>query len=79
MHVPYRIKLIPGGDVVLKAAEDAGALGATISGSGSTLIAFATEKEEDIMNAMVNAFRTQGLESTGRILKCCNHGAQIIE
>ena len=79
LHVPYRIRLIPGGNVVLKAAEDAGALGATISGSGSTLIAFATKNEEAIMNAMVNAFRAQGIESTGRILKCCNHGAQSIE
>ena len=79
LHVPYRIRLIPGGKVVLKAAEDAGALGATISGSGSTLIAFATKNEEAIMNAMVNAFRAQGIESTGRILKCCNHGAQSIE
>ncbi len=78
LHVPYRIKLIPGGKDVLCAAEDAGALGATISGSGSTLIAFATEKEEVIMNAMIDAFAAVGIASEGHILKCCNCGAQII-
>lgn len=79
LHVPYRLRLIPGGDVVLKAAEDAGALGATISGSGSTLIAFATSNEKQIMEAMIQAFRTQGIESEGHILKACNHGAAIVE
>ena len=78
LHVPYRIGLIPGGESVLKAAVAAGALGATISGSGSTLIAFATEREEEIMKAMVDAFAAAGLASEGHILKCWNHGAQII-
>ena len=78
LHVPYRIGLIPGGESVLKAAVAAGALGATISGSGSTLIAFATEREEEIMKAMVDAFAAAGLASEGHILKCWNHGAQLI-
>ncbi len=79
LHVPYRIRLIPGGEMVLKAAEQAGALGATISGSGSTLIAFATANEKEIMAAMIDAFQAHGVESEGHILTCCNHGAQIIE
>lgn len=79
LHVPYRIRLIPSGDVVLKAAEKAGALGATISGSGSTLIAFALDHEEAIMKAMVDTFRSHGIESTGHILKCCNHGAEFVK
>lgn len=79
LHVPYRIRLIPSGDMVLKAATKAGALGATISGSGSTLIAFALDHEEDIMKAMMDTFRSHGIESTGHILKCCNHGAEFVE
>lgn len=78
LHVPYRIGLIPGGEAVLQAAEQAGALGATISGSGSTLIAFATEREEAIMNAMIGEFKAHGIASEGHILKCWNEGAQII-
>ena len=79
LHVPYRIRLIPSGDMVLKAATKAGALGATISGSGSTLIAFALDHEEDIMKAMMDTLRSHGIESTGHILKCCNHGAEFVE
>ena len=78
LHVPYRIGLIPGGESVLKAAEDAGALGATISGSGSTLIAFAVENEQAIMEAMMNEFKIRGIDSEGHILKCWNKGAQIL-
>lgn len=79
LHVPYRIRLIPAGDMVLKSAVAAGALGATISGSGSTLIAFATGHEEEIMSAMIQTFRYHGIESEGHILKCCNHGAMFVE
>lgn len=79
LHVPYRIRLIPSGDLVLQAAMEAGALGATISGSGSTLIAFATEHENEIMNAMVGCFNDHGIAATGHVLKCSNEGAQIVE
>jgi len=41
LHVPYRLPLIPGGAPALAAAVEAGAWGATISGSGSALIALA--------------------------------------
>ncbi|MCH4178256.1 MAG: homoserine kinase [Megasphaera sp.] len=78
LHVPYRIRLIPGGEEVLKAAVNAGAVGATISGSGSTLLAFATHNEQRIMEAMIHCFKDHGLESTGHILKCTNEGAKII-
>lgn len=79
LHVPYRIRLIPGGEQVLNAATEAGALGATISGSGSTLIAFATSNEVQIMDAMIEAFQSHGVEAEGHILKCCNHGARFVE
>lgn len=78
LHVPYRIRLIPSGDLVIQAAMEAGALGATISGSGSTLIAFATEKEGEIMDAMVSCFNDHGIAATGHLLKCSNEGAKII-
>ncbi|KMO87017.1 serine kinase [Megasphaera cerevisiae DSM 20462] len=78
LHVPYRIRLIPGGSDVLQAAVNAGALGATISGSGSTLIAFAAGQEDHIMHAMIHAFSAHGVEAEGHILKCSNEGARII-
>ena len=78
LHVPYRLSLIPSGDLVLKKAVEAGALGATISGSGSTLIAFATGNEAAIMEAMINCFNDHGIEATGHVLKCSNEGAKLI-
>ena len=39
LHVPYRLPMIPGGAEVLAAAVAAGAYAATVSGSGSGLIA----------------------------------------
>jgi len=41
VHVPYRRKLIPVYDAVVQSAIDAGAFGATLSGSGSTIVALA--------------------------------------
>ncbi len=39
LHQPYRKQLIPGFEEIKKAAEDCGAFGLVISGSGSTLLA----------------------------------------
>jgi homoserine kinase len=41
VHVPYRRELVPGYDSVVGAAISAGAFGATLSGSGSTIVAVA--------------------------------------
>ncbi len=78
LHVPYRIKLIPGGEAVLVAAREAGAVGATISGSGSTLIAFVTDDGKAVMTAMVQAFEAQGIASSAYVLKCCHTGAALV-
>ena len=41
VHVPFRRQLLPGYDSVVGAAITAGAFGATLSGSGSTIVAVA--------------------------------------
>ena len=79
LHVPYRIRLIPHGQDVLDAATAAGALGSTISGSGSTLIAFATEREKEIEEAMISTFAGYDIYSFGHILKADNQGATYVE
>jgi homoserine kinase len=79
LHVPYRIKLIPAGAYVLQAAVEAGAVGATISGSGSSLVAFATHSGEQVLQAMVAAFAAHGIEAHGHVLHCCVHGAQLVD
>ncbi|MGQ0815439.1 MAG: homoserine kinase [Gemmatimonadota bacterium] len=57
LHVPYRIGMIPGGAPALDAAIAAGAWAATISGSGSGMIAAcARGSEEPVRAAMAAAF-----------------------
>jgi len=57
LHVPHRIGMIPGGCDAIAAAMRAGAWAATISGSGSGLIAVCARGEEaDIVAAMSKAF-----------------------
>lgn len=57
LHVPYRMPLIAGAADVIRAAAEAGAWGATISGSGSGLIALcAADTGDDVLDAMRAAF-----------------------
>ena len=57
LHVPYRIGMIPGGSEAIEAARKAGAWAATISGSGSGLIAVCPRGAEDaVLAAMANVF-----------------------
>ncbi|HEX6965531.1 MAG TPA: homoserine kinase [Gemmatimonadaceae bacterium] len=62
LHVPYRRALIAGYDAVTGAAIDAGAFGATLSGSGSTLVAVsAREDARAVEDAMTAAWRAIGI------------------
>jgi homoserine kinase len=61
LHVPYRLPMIPGGDQVLAAALSAGAHAATISGSGSGLIAACPRGAE---NAVCEAMRAAFEDAT---------------
>ena len=61
IHAPYRLALIPGGEAVLRAATDAGAWGATVSGSGSGMLAVAAHDRIDhVALAMAAAFADAG-------------------
>jgi homoserine kinase len=58
LHVPFRRGLIEGYDAVTRAARRAGAFGATLSGSGSTILAIApVESAENVAAQMVEAWR----------------------
>ncbi|HUF51844.1 MAG TPA: homoserine kinase [Longimicrobiales bacterium] len=77
LHVPYRLPLIPGARAVMAAARRAGAWGATISGSGSGLIA-ACERgsEEAVLQAMVGAFELAKQHADGFVAHPDTHGVQ---
>ncbi len=69
IHVPYRLPLIPGASEVLANAKEAGAFGATISGSGPTMIAFTSrDQAEQVGEAMKKGFVSAGVASRIEIL-----------
>jgi len=55
LHVPYRRSLVDGYDLVARAARRAGAFGATLSGSGSTVLAIAPVERADAVGAQMVA------------------------
>jgi homoserine kinase len=62
LHVPYRRHLVPGYTDVVSAACAAGASGATLSGSGSTMLAISSHDDvEGVARAMRKAFADRGV------------------
>jgi homoserine kinase len=76
LHQPFRKKLIPFLDKVIGAAESAGALGAFLSGSGSTICAITLRAPEKIAAAMLAAAASPGARSI--ITTADNSGARLI-
>lgn len=61
LAVPYRREMIPGFDAAVTAGMAAGAYGVTISGAGSSLLAFGPKtKAKAIAKAMADAFTKVG-------------------
>ena len=76
LHQPYRQKLVPGIERCLRLRQD-GLLGAAISGSGSSVIAFATRNEEAIGEALKEIFAEEGVRSEIRTTSADNQGAWV--
>jgi len=81
LHVPYRLPLIPGGESALRAAWKAGAYAATISGSGSGLIAVCPpDVEFEVNDAMRAAFEhATSTEAIAFVATPDLNGAQYID
>jgi homoserine kinase len=76
LHQPFRKKLIPFLDDVINAAESAGALGAFLSGSGSTICAITLRSPEKIARAMLAAADSPGARTV--ITTADNRGARVL-
>lgn len=69
LHVPYRRAQIYGYDAVVRAAREAGALGATLSGAGSAILAIAPrDRGPDVATALLCAWRSKGV--TAELIRC---------
>src|SRR2546423_289911 len=76
LHQPFRKKLIPFLDDVIAAAESAGALGAFLSGSGSTICAITLRSPEKIACAMLAAADSPAARTL--ITTADNRGARVL-
>jgi homoserine kinase len=62
LHMPHRRRLVRGYDAVAAAAVEAGAIGATLSGAGSSILAMSrAEKAEAVGAAMAHAWQLTGV------------------
>ncbi len=76
LHQPYRKKLIPFLPRVIAAAEKASALGAFLSGSGSTITALTLHSPKKIAAAMLRA--TESTSAHTLITRADNRGARLV-
>ena len=78
LHQPYRTHLIPGLEDVIEAALANGAYGASLSGSGPTVLAFAPEtRAPRITPAMQAAFEARGITAQSWTLDIDLAGARV--
>lgn len=79
LHEPYRLPGIPGAAEALAAGRSAGALGAWLSGSGSSLISMVNERDAgEVSDAMSESLRASGTVHQMRVLRGDNRGVEII-
>lgn len=80
LHQPYRRSLVPGMEQVLTAAEEAGAYGAALCGSGPSVLAVAPpERAEAVGHRMVGAFEATGSKARYLQVQVDESGATAIE
>ncbi|MEW6298352.1 MAG: homoserine kinase [Thermodesulfobacteriota bacterium] len=77
LHQPYRASLVPGLADVLAAARQAGALGAALSGSGPSVVAFAATDPHRVARAMAATFAASGVTCRTVVTRACRRGATV--
>jgi homoserine kinase len=73
LHQPYRSRLIPGLESCLDVKHPA-LLGVFLSGAGSSVLAFARERETEIAELLVAGFRRHGIATQTLFLQAENRG-----
>lgn len=79
MHQPFRKDLVPGMEEVLNEGLKKGALGATLSGAGPTLVAFINDlnKAESIGGSMTQKWQEFKVKSVYKVLRVATDAAKV--
>jgi homoserine kinase len=80
LHEPYRAEAYPQLPILVAAARDAGALGACLSGAGSTIIAFTDSATvaTALETALTAAAARSDLPGRARTVELRNEGARVV-
>ena len=78
LHQPYRLPLFPAMKLLFKAAQDAGALGVFLSGSGSAVLALTQGREMTVAYEMAEAARQAGVPGRLQITQPALQGAHEV-
>jgi len=78
LHQPARAKVFPPMEAIFRAARQAGALGVFLSGGGSAILALASQREEEIAQAMAAAAAGEGASGHTIVTAPSNAGAQVV-
>jgi homoserine kinase len=81
LHEPFRVPHFPQLPALVAAARDAGALGASLSGAGSTVIALAGDEAAARRAADAMASAAAGLDLAGRatVVRPVADGARVVQ
>ena len=79
LHQPYREPLFPAMKPLIRAALDAGALGAFLSGSGSTVLALTQGREMTVAYEMAEAAKQAGVAGRVHITRPTVQGAHLVD
>jgi len=77
LHQPYRKSLIPNFNKVIQYAYESGAVGASLSGAGSTMLALALDNFDKIGQAMVSAFSEADINAKYLVLDVDTEGTKV--
>lgn len=77
LHQPARANLLPALFPTIKAAVEAGAHGAALSGSGAAILALATERLEEVAAAMQEAAHAHGTSGRAAVYRLASDGATV--
>jgi len=77
LHQPYRTSMFPAMPRIIEAAVDAGALGACLSGAGSTILALVCEHDGDVAAAMQAEAQRNGVSGRALPLQITTRGAYV--
>jgi homoserine kinase len=78
LHQPKRESLVPGLSEALALPKMPGLLGVALSGAGPSIIALATDHEDQIAKKIADCFSAHKIRSTVRVLEVDNEGCQKI-